>query len=72
MSEKIYIGKAKPAKFGMKLNICLSDIPTEHVTEFNGKKYFRADLNELRQPDDKGNTHTIILDTWKPQSKLPE
>lgn len=69
MSEKIYIGKGKPGKFGTKINICISDIPEDAFSTLNGKKYFRADVLPRKDPDDKGNTHYIVLDTWKPEAK---
>ena len=68
--SNIYCGKGKPSKFGLKLNICLSDIPPEHTTEFNGKVYVKIDLQELKSVDQKGNTHTLKIDTWKPRQEI--
>ena len=67
--EKIYCGKGKKSQYGIKINLCLSKIPDEFVTEYNGQKYIRLDLSELRQVDDRGNTHTVKIDTWKPQGQ---
>lgn len=71
MSEKIYCGKAKKSQYSHKINICLSDIPDEFITtsDKNGKKYARLELKESRQPDDRGNTHYLIVDTWKPDGQ---
>lgn len=69
--EKFYCGKAKlmNGKFGdfWGVNLCLTDIPEEHVrTLDNGSRYVNLKIVELRQPDDRGNTHTVFVDTWKP------
>ncbi len=73
MSEpKIYIGKGKASKFGIKLSICLSDIPKEHVNEYQGKKYLNVEVTEMKQPDKFGKTHTVTVDTWKPEPKEPD
>lgn len=69
--QKIYVGKGKKqGQFNqLRLNICLSDIPKEHMTEFKGKKYVNLDISEMRNADDKGNTHTVTVNTWKPEQK---
>ena len=72
MSEVIYVGKGKRSKFGYRFSVCLSDIPAEHINEFNGKKYINLELKEMRQPDKFGKTHTVTVDTWKPEAKLEQ
>lgn len=69
MSEKIYCGKGKENQYGIRLRVCLSDIPEEFISEFNGKKYVTLDINRLRQIDQKGNDHTAIVNTWKPNGQ---
>lgn len=71
--EIIYVGRGKTSKFGVRMSLCLSDIPKEHITTANnGKKYINLELNEKRQPDTYGNTHSIKVDTWKPsQAQTP-
>lgn len=68
--EKIYVGKAKirQTKYGemVCLNICLTSIPEEHTRESSGKVYVNLNVTEMRNPDDRGNTHTVTVDTWKP------
>jgi len=69
MSEpKIYVGKGKAGKYGVKISVCLSDLPKEHINEYQGKKYINLEINEMKQPDKFGKTHTITVDTWKPTS----
>jgi hypothetical protein len=73
--SKIYCGKGKEinGKFGAfyKINICMDEIPAEHVFKAkNGKKYVTLNMNMMRQEDDRGNTHTIVVDTWKPSDKV--
>ena len=78
MSEKLYCGKGKvvEGKFGnfMKLNLCISDIPAEFKDEArNGKLYTRLNISRMKNPDNYGNTHTVTVDTWKPEQKpVPE
>ncbi len=70
MSEpKIYVGKGKAGKYGTKISICLTDLPKEHINEYKGKKYINLEINEMKQPDKFGKTHTITVDTWKPEPK---
>jgi len=67
MSEKIYCGKGKASRFGVRISVCLSDLPREHITTANnGKKYISLDVDAKREPDQYGNTHSIKVDTWKP------
>jgi len=70
MADKIYCGKAKEVQgnYGAyyRINLCLSDIPAEHITTVgNGKQYVNLDLSMMRARDDKGNTHTLSVNTWK-------
>ncbi len=72
MADKIYCGKAKEVEgnYGtyFRINLCISDIPSEHITKLsNGKQYVNLDLQMMRARDDKGNTHTLTVNTWKPQ-----
>ena len=46
MSEtKIYVGRGKAGKYGTKISVCLTDLPKEHINEFNGKKYINLENN---------------------------
>ena len=71
--EKIYCGKGKQSKYGIKLNICLNEIPQEHMTKLrNGNTYVNLEVKESRQPDQKGNTHYVEVNTWKPNNVKSE
>jgi hypothetical protein len=72
MSEAIYVGKGKQSKYGYKFSICISDLPKEHINEYNGKEYMNFELKEMRQPDKFGKTHTVTVDTWRPEKKETE
>ena len=74
--SKIYCGKGKEidGKFGrfMSINICLDDIPAEHVFKAtNGKRYVGLSVSEMRNPDEKGKTHTVTVDTRKSDISKP-
>lgn len=69
--DKIYVGKGI-AKFEGKLikeTLCLSDIPKEHTFEYKGKTYVKLDVWLKKEPDEFGKTHTIEIDTFKPEKK---
>lgn len=79
MKEKdIYCGNGKKKVFNnggevITASICLSDIPKEHITksEKNGKNYVKIKIraNFNNELDKFGNTHNIVIDTWKPEKK---
>lgn len=68
--DTIYVGKGKASKFGTRFSICIDDLPPEHITTAqNGKKYINLEIKEMKQPDKWGKTHTVTVDTWKPEPK---
>ena len=65
--EKIYCGSGKETKYGINFSVCLSDLPKEWITEGkNGKKYINLQLNKKREVDQWGKTHSVTVNTWKP------
>ena len=68
MSEKIYVGNGKKAKDYdiVNVSLCLSDIPAEHINEFQGKKYIKLSVAKRREPDNYGRTHSVSVDIYKP------
>ena len=69
MADKIFCGRGK--RFGrynaISLSICLDDLPKEYITTGkNGKRYIKLNVNEKREADEWGNTHSVEVDTWKP------
>ena len=71
MSEKIYCGSGIEKFNGdlVELNLCLSDIPKEHIFEFNGKMYTKLKSCKKREPDQYGKTHYLEVNTWKPEQQ---
>jgi len=65
MSEKIYVGKGKPiGKFGnLKIGIRVSDLVP------NEKGYVNLITQEMKKPDEYGNTHTVYVDDWVPNGQ---
>ena len=49
------------------ISIALSDIPKESITtsEKNGKKYASFVIDERKQKDDYGNTHSVAMNQSK-------
>lgn len=73
MSEqkKIYIGNGKPVgSNGIKIGINLTKLAQEgkdFIRESNGNKWISAVLwANANGADQYGNTHSLQIDTWKP------
>ena len=50
------------------IDICLTDVPKELITEGkNGKKYLKVVLNERKSEGKYGETHTLQLSQTKEQ-----
>jgi outer membrane protein assembly factor BamA len=69
MSDKIYCGNAKAieTKYGeiMKVSFSRSDIEKLNQN-LNEKGYVNLNITERREADKYGNTHSVVIDTWKP------
>lgn len=67
MAEKVYVGKGKVVgKFNqLKLGIRVDDL----VKNANEKGYVNILVGEMREADKYGNTHTVWIDDWKPDTK---
>lgn len=72
--EKIYVGKGVSKFDGDQVacSICLSEIPKEHMFEYDGKKYVKVIVQKKREVDQYGKTHYVAIDTWKPEQKAEE
>jgi len=70
--EKIYVGNGTSKFDGnmISCSVCLSDLPQEHMFEYNGKKYIKINVSAKRDgADDYGKTHYLAVDTFKPEPK---
>lgn len=70
----IYCGKGRETggQYGTfySIYLVLDDIPEEFIrTNAQGKRTVNLTMSELRQSDDRGNTHTIKVDQWKPADR---
>ena len=72
MSDKIYVGSGKSSNYGVNISVCLTDLPKEHIFEYNGKKYIKLTVNEKREVDQYGKTHSVSVNTWKPDNQQTE
>jgi hypothetical protein len=72
--EKIYVGSGKDKFEGnmVQISVCLSEMPKEHVFEYDGKKYIKLNVVKKREADQYGKTHYVEVDTWKPEPKKQE
>lgn len=39
----------------------------EYVYEYNGKHYVKLNISKKQSPDQYGKTHSVSVDTWKPE-----
>jgi len=70
-TERFYVGNGV-AKFDgdqVACSLCLSDLPKEHVFEYEGKKYIKLKVTKKREVDQYGKSHYVEVDTWKPEQK---
>ena len=71
--EAIYAGSGKTVstKYGefFKVTVCLSDLPKEHIFEYNDKKYVKLDISKKKEADQYGKNVKVQVDTWKPEPK---
>ena len=72
--EKIYVGSGKEKFEGnmVQISVCLSEMPKEHVFEYEAKKYIKLNVVKKREADQYGKTHYVEVDTWKPEPKKQE
>lgn len=74
MSEKIYLGTGKIHTFnggGSKIAFAmLIDDLEKHLAKLKseGENWIRIDICERKEPNEKGQTHYGLLNTWKPDS----
>ena len=70
--DKIWCGRGKKftfAKGGYKIRLSVSQRDIDTMTRHLNNGWVNIDLYETRQPDAKGNTHTMSIDTWKPNGE---
>tara|TARA_R110000737_G_scaffold336064_1_gene355286 strand:- start:70 stop:351 length:282 start_codon:yes stop_codon:yes gene_type:complete len=68
--ETIYCGGGKQVKgeYGTfrAVTINLSNLPAEHIFEYEGKKYVKLNISDKREPDQYGKDVSVSVNTWKP------
>ena len=74
MEEKIYVGSGTEKFDGnlVSCSLCLTDLPKEHIFDYNGKKYVKLNITKKRETDQYGKTHYVAIDTYKPETKKEE
>ncbi len=72
MADKIYIGDIKEKLFedgGSVLNVGISKADLEKMlTMVNQKDYINLKISKRREPSQYGHTHSMVVDTWKPDT----
>lgn len=77
MADKIYLGSGKEKVFNdggsvISVHLTLNDI-ADHFKNYgytatNGDKRIKLNIGSRREIGTYGETHTVVLDTWKPDS----
>jgi|TARA_R110002167_G_scaffold41663_6_gene127275 hypothetical protein len=70
--EKIYVGNGVSKFDGnmISCSVCLSDLPKEHMFEYNSKRYIKLNVSIKKDgTDEYGKTHYLTVDTFKPEAK---
>lgn len=74
MSEQnIYVGSGVEKFNGnlIEISVCISDSES-HIFEYNGKKYLKLIVSKKQQVDQFKKTHSVRINTWKPEQKAQE
>jgi len=70
--EKIYVGGAKEVSgnFGEFHKISFKREDLELMMQnLNAKGYVNLNMNKRKQPSQYGQTHSLIIDTWQPDTQ---
>lgn len=69
MSEKIYCGNGRTVKtsYGNLLKLSFSEDDLKKLVANLSNGWVNADVKERRNPSEKGVTHYLIVDNWKPE-----
>jgi ribosomal protein S19 len=67
-APKIYAGSGKTKGEGWLQVSVNPEILSQHVQEYNGKKYVKLNIN-IGKEDKFGKDVQITIDTWKPTPK---
>ena len=70
-TKKTYVANLKTfGNYGSIKGRIYADKTTDlWETDDKGRKYLPIIINVNKEPDQYGNTHSVILDTWKPEAK---
>lgn len=70
--QKIYVGGAKEinGNFGAfhRISFSKQDLETM-MNNLNEKGYINLNMNKRREPSQYGQTHSLTVDTWKPNQQ---
>lgn len=63
--------KIKQSKYGLKMSGNFEKLVEELRQHVNEKGYFNLEINPRKEAGKYGETHSVIVDEWKPEPKLP-
>ena len=73
MADKIYVNgiSVKQSKYGLKMSGNAEKVIEQIRAHTNNRGYFNWDINPRREVGKYGETHSVTVDTWQPQSTQP-
>lgn len=74
--KKIYVGRAKivNTKFGEMIKLSQHKDNLNEMLNYmadNKTDWITIDIQQMKQPDKLGKTHSASIDTWKPEKPKP-
>ena len=72
MSETVYVGngKVKTGSRGSWLSILFTKSDVEELFARLDNGFVRVNVNKRKKPSEKGYTHSVTVDTWKPSNTI--
>jgi hypothetical protein len=69
--KKIFVGNGKRKFENLRaVSICITDLPKEHIFEYNGKQYIKLNVHDKKEADQYGKDVNVSIDTWKPTGEM--
>ena len=74
MEDKIYVGSGTEKFDGnlVSCSLCLSDLPSEHVFEYSGKKYIKLNVQKRNKQMSMGKLILLLLILGNQSQKLSQ
>jgi len=74
MTDKIYCGNGRvlTTKFGQMLKLSLTSEDVQALMDNIDNGWVNIKVCKRKEPSEKGTTHYLEIDTWKPEKKAAD